>query len=331
MLNLWYPFFTFILLKELKQRDMRYSIFNNLKIKIIVIIIAILVWFFVKMDDNYRYSFKIQTRVTNLGSNRIIKNEIPNKIKITCWGKGRYLLSLMIRKDIFYNLDVSRVQKSANFVLEKQEVKLLHENGIEVLNIVEPETVKVILTDLVTKKVPVMPEVEIQTMPGYTVVDEIQLTPDSIEVMGPTSEIKNISTIHTENRHFKKIKRDIEDKIRLVNPELPNVKLLSRDVNLTVDIQKLMEKTEYEINVTVINQPPNLKVAVIPSTLSLVLEGPTDLLLNVTKQDIKAYIDYKKVPTSKSKNHLAYIDTPKGIRYRDVKPKRFKVVVEKIK
>ncbi len=310
---------------------MRYNIFNNFKIKIIVIVIAILVWFFVKMDDNYRYAFKIQLRVTNLGPNRIIKNEIPNKIKITCWGKGRYLLSLMIRKDIFYNLDVSRVQKSANFILEKEEVMLLHENGIEVLNIIEPETIKVILTDLVTKKIPLTPEVEIQTLPGYTVVDEIQLTPDSVEVMGPKSEIKNILTIHTEKRQYKNFKRDIKNKIRLVSPVQPNVKLLSREVTLSVDIQKLMEKTEYEINVNVINQPPNLKVTVIPSTLSLVLEGPTDLLLNVTKQDIKAYIDYKRVQISKSKNHLAYIDTPKGIRYRDVKPKRFKVVVEKIK
>ena len=320
-----------MLLNELEHRDMRYTIFNNYKIKIIVIVIAVLVWFFVKLDDNYRYAFKIQLRVTNLGSNRIITNDIPNKVKITCWGKGRYFLSLMIRKDIFYNLDVSRVQKSANFVLDKQQVMLLHENGIEVLNIVEPETVKVIITDLITKKVPITPVVEIQTLPGYTVVDEVQLTPDSVEVMGPKSEIKNISTIYTEKRQYKNVKRDIKNKIRLVNPADPNVKLLSREVTLLVDIQKLMEKAEYEITVDVINQPSNLKVTVIPSTLSLVLEGPTDLLLNVTKQDIKAYIDYKKVQISKNKNHLAYIDTPKGIRYRDVKPKRFKVVVEKIK
>lgn len=294
-------------------------------------VIAILVWFFVKMEDNYRYSFKIPLRVTNLGPQRIIKNDIPTKTRITCWGKGRYMLTLMIRRDIFYNLDVTKVHKSAEFVLEKNQVKFLRENDIEVLNVVDPETVKVILTDLITKKVPITPDVEIQTIPGYTVVDEIKLTPDSIEVIGPKSEIKNILTIHTEKRHYKNIKRDLDEKIRLANPEEPNVRLLSKEVNLAVDIQKLMEKPVFEIIVTVINQPSNLKVTVIPSTLSLVLEGGTDLLLNVTKQDIKAYIDYKKVHTSKSKNHLAYIETPKGIRYRDVKPKRFKVVVEKIK
>ncbi len=294
-------------------------------------VLAILVWFFVKMEDNYRYSFNIPLRVTNLGPQRIIKNDIPTKAKITCWGKGRYLLSLMIRNDIFYNLDVARVYRSAAFVLERNQVKFMHENDIEVLNIVEPETVKVFLTDLVTKKIPVTPDIEIQTMPGYTVVNELRLIPDSIEIIGPTSEIANINSVSTEKKRYKNIRRDLENEIQLLNPQRPNIRLLTRKINFVVDIQKLMEKPLFEISVTVVNQPSDLKITVIPSTLSLVLEGGSDLLLNVSKKDIKAYIDYKKVQTSKSKYHLAYIETPRGTRYRDVKPKRFNVVVEKIK
>jgi YbbR domain-containing protein len=310
---------------------MNYNIFNNLKIKLVVLFIAILVWFFVKTEDNYTYSFKIPLRVTNLEPNRIISNEIPKKIKINSWGKGRELLSLMLRKDIFYNLDVSKVHKSAKLVLEKNQIKSLRETDIEVLNIVAPDTVEVIITDLIIKKVPVIPELDIQTYPGYTVVNEIELNPDSIEVVGPESEIKNISAIHTEKKFYKNIKHDLEKKARLINPEKKDLRLLTDEVNLFVNIQKLMEIRLFEIPVGIINQPANLKVTVIPSTLSLVLEGGTDLLLTITKQDVKAYIDYEKVHASKKKNHLAYIETPKGTRYRDVKPKRFKVVVEKIR
>ncbi len=310
---------------------MNYFIFNNIKIKLIVLFIAILVWFFVKTGDNYRYSFKIPLRVTNLGENRIIENDIPNKIKITSWGKGRDLLSLMLRKDIFYNLDVDKVQKSSKFVLNVSQIKFLRKSDIEVLNIVEPETIEVIIKELVTKSVPIAPEVNIQTFPGYTVVNEFVLDPDSGEVIGPESEIKNISVIHTEKKLYKDVKRDLEKKIRVVDPQKKHVKILTHEVNLYVDIQKLMEKPLSEIPVEVINQPQNLKVTVIPSTLSLVLEGGTDLLLNITKRDVRAYIDYEKVHASKNKNHLAYIVTPKGIRYRDVKPKRFKIIIEKIR
>jgi YbbR domain-containing protein len=306
-------------------------IFNNLATKLIVVVLAILVWFFVKTEDNYRYSFKIPLRVTNLGSDRIINNDVPKRIKITSWGKGRELLSLMLRKEMFYNLDVSRVEHSASFALEKGEIKLTHETNIEILNIVDPETVEVKIADLIIKKIPIIMEAEIQTLPGYTVVDEIVLKPDSVEVIGIEANIAKISTIRTQHKIFRNIKRDLQKRIQLEKPANKQVKLLTDEVELTVNIQKLMEKPIYEVPVTVINHPSNLKVTVIPSTLSLILEGGTDLLLNVTKQDVKAYIDYQKVHASKNKNHLAYIETPRGIRYRDVKPKRFKVVVEKIK
>lgn len=310
---------------------MDHNIFKNLTTKLIVLFMAILVWFLVKTEDNYRYSFNIPLRVTNLGTDRVISNNVPKKIKITSWGKGRELLSLMLRKEMFYNLDVSRIQSSARLALEKNEIKLTHESTIEVLSVVDPESIEVKITDLVAKKIPVLSEAEIHTLPGYTLVNEIELKPDSVEIIGPEPVIAKISAIHTQDKIFKNIKRDIKKKIRLENPQKKQIKLFATEVEITANIQKLMEKPILEVSVTVINQPANLKVTVIPSTLSLVLEGGTDLLLNVTKQDIKAYIDYQKVHASKNKDHLAYIETPRGIRYRDVKPKRFKVAVEKIR
>jgi len=310
---------------------MEYHIFNHLTTKLIVLFLAILIWFFVKTEDNYRYSFKIPLRVTNLGPDRIINNELPKRIKITSWGKGRELLSLMLRKEMFYNLDISRLQHSTRFALEKDDVKLTHESNIEILNIVDPDTIEVKIADLITKKVPIISEAEIQTLPGYTVVDEMRLKPDSVEIIGPKPVVAKISAVRTQHKIFNDVKRDLHKKIRLEKPGEKQVKLLTDESELFANIQKLMEKPIYEVPVTVINQPAGLKVAVIPSALSLVLEGGTDLLLNVTKQDVKAYIDYHKVQASKNKNHLAYIETPRGVRYRDVKPKRFKVVVEKIK
>jgi len=310
---------------------MGYNIFKNFTTKLVVLFMAILVWFLVKTEDNYQYSFNIPLRVANLGPDQVISNSIPKRIKITSWGKGRDLLSLMLRKEMFYNLDVSRVRNTARFALEKDEIKLRHESNIEVLNVVEPKTIEIRITDLVIKKIPVVSEVEIQPLPGFTVVDDIELTPDSVEIIGPEPIIAQLSAIHTQQKFIRNIKRDIQKKIRLQNPETNQLRLLTAEVEITANIQKLMEKPIVEVPVTVIKQPANLKVTVLPSTLSLVLEGGTDLLLNVTKQDIKAYIDYQKVLASKNKNHLAYIETPKGTRYRDVKPKRFKVVVEKIK
>ncbi|MDW7682025.1 MAG: hypothetical protein SCK70_15790, partial [bacterium] len=87
-------------------------IFNNIKYKLTVIFLAVLVWFFVKTEDNYRHVIKIPIRVTNLGDDRIITNQIPRQVKVAFWGKGRSLFSILIRKDLAYLLDVAKANNS---------------------------------------------------------------------------------------------------------------------------------------------------------------------------------------------------------------------------
>lgn len=309
---------------------MGHFILNNFKIKAVACFMAVLVWLFVKTEDNYTYSIDIPLQISNQDQNRVIETDLPKTIKVIAWGKGRDLLSLRLRNDIFYNLDVSALPLSAKIVLNRNQIKFRHANNIDILNIVDPESLQVTMADLITKKVPIVADVSVQTVPGYTIVDDLKLTPDSVVIQGRKSVLKHIDSIATAKRVFKDIRRDLKKTIPLAPAPAKDVRLLNSEVTLFADVQKLMEKPIAEIPVQVINQPPGLKIIVIPSTLSLVLEGGVDLLLNVTKANVRAYLDYRKIQTSQEKNHLAYIETPPGTRYRDVKPKRFSIVVEKI-
>lgn len=310
---------------------MNFLLFSNIKIKLIVLFFAILVWFFVKTEENYNYSLMIPLRVINLESNKIIENKLPAKIKVTVWGKGRDLVSFFIRKDIFYSLDVSKIQGSATIPVAMNEIKLLRKNDLEILTIVEPQSLHVKLAELVTRRLPVVPQAEVRTLPGYMVVDSMTLIPDSVTIVGLKSEINSLQAIHTKKKVYRNIKRDIEKTLELQIPEKKHLRSLIREVKLIVDVQKLMEKPLAEIPVSVKNTPSDLKVTVIPSTLSLVLEGGIDVLLNVTKDDVSAYLDYQKIHSSKENSHLAYIEIPQGTRWRDLKPKRFTITVEKIR
>jgi len=309
---------------------MNYSIINNLKIKLIVLFFAILVWFLVKTEEKYYYSLNIPLRVKNLEANKIIENKLPKKIKVTVLGRGRDLVSFFIRKDIFYNLDVSKIQGTAQIPLEIHDIKQSQENDLDILSIVDPETLHVKLAELIIKKLPVAPDIELHIVPGYTIVDNMQFIPDSVVIQGLESEFDSLDAIYTKQKIFRNVKRDIEKTIELHVPKKKYLRSSLRDVKLVVDVQKLMEKPISEIPVTVRNKPSDLKVTVIPSTLSLVLEGGADLLLNVTKDDIDAYLDYQKIITSKEKFHRAYLNVPTGVRWRDVTPIRFNIVVEKI-
>jgi hypothetical protein len=60
----------------------------------------------------------------------------------------------------------------------------------------------------------------------------------------------------------------------------------------------------------------------------LTVEGGEKLLLNLKKENIVAYIDYARMRDTTGAGHPAYIRTPDGVRYRDVKPARFKLILE---
>lgn len=305
------------------------KILNNLKYKITVILLAILTWFFVKTEDNYSYSLDVPIQINNLGKDRIIVNDLPKQVETIFWGKGRALFSLLLRRDVSYNVDVTNLEGKVKINLDKSNIRMLRRTGVDVLNIIHPKEIDVVLSKLFLKKVPIVCSSEIRTLPGYTVIDELRLEPDSVVLKGTEKELELISSVFTEKKSYHKIKRDFEKKIKLIKPEQAHVTLNIDQTKLSVDIQKLMEKRIVEIPVKVTHPPNNASVTVIPSTLSLILEGGTEILLNVTHNDITAYIDYDKVVGSKEKNHPAYIVTPPGIRYRDVKPMRFKIVVER--
>ena len=74
--------------------------------------------------------------------------------------------------------------------------------------------------------------------------------------------------------------------------------------------------------------PENVNIYARPSTLSLVLEGGGELLAQLDRNDIIAYLDYNRIKGSPGIEHPAVIKKPPGINYRDVQPKNFKLVFE---
>lgn len=302
---------------------------KNLKIKVVVICIAILLWFFVETENNYKYELNIPFRISNLSYDKYITNNIPDHVKVTLWGRGRELLALMLNPKLQYTLDLTNETTTHTYKLEKKNVRFPRISNIEILNIVEPESIEVKIQDLLQRKIIVKPDIEITPLAGYTIIDGIQLSVDSVFVEGVKSSLDSIDYIKTKQLIIKDIRRDINEKVKLRAPDVRNAWLTTEEIEVFVDVQKLLEKPLNEIPVKVLNKPSDIELTVIPSSLNLTLIGGVDLLLPMTSKDIHAYIDYNKVRGSKEKYYLAYIDKPEQVRIKDIRPKYFKVIVKK--
>ncbi|MFQ5823609.1 MAG: YbbR-like domain-containing protein [bacterium] len=310
---------------------MSFRILKNYKIKIVVVVFAVFIWFFVVTENDYEYVIEVPVNLVNIPHDKVILNELPNNAKVKIKGSGKTLIALSVGRGVRLDLDLSDVERSKTFFLDPEKDVFLSgfAGTIEPEEIISPDSISVILDDLQNKKILVNAKIKAKTAPGYTIVGEVKINPDSVNIAGPKSIVSQIDKIFTQEVGYSDIKFDLNETVPLA--ALPSDKLNAsvKQVDISLNIQKLLEITINEVPVEVRNAPKNTIVHVVPSALSLVLEGGGDLLNSISRDDIVAYIDYARVKNAPGNEHPAYIETPPGISYRDVKPKLFKLVLER--
>jgi hypothetical protein len=127
------------------------------------------------------------------------------------------------------------------------------------------------------------------------------------------------------------VRTNLQRRLKILTPEAASVKLSTEEVDFFADVQKLIELTLEEIRVEVKNVPGSMLVNVVPSTVTLKLEGGEKILLGVRREDVHVYIDYDRASREPAAlGHAAYISVPEGVRYSDVTPERFTLSMERV-
>ncbi|MBN1352281.1 hypothetical protein JXJ21_22990 [candidate division KSB1 bacterium] len=302
---------------------------QNFRIKAIVLVLAILLWFYVITEKTYNYTIEVPIQPINVRTGKVIINDYAKSASVTLKGSGRHLLSLLLESDIEILINLQGTTNRLKESIKKESVAIPRLSQVSILSINSPDSVTFVLGNLIRKHVPVRHNIIVKPLQGYTQVGRIILEPDSIWITGAETEVANIDFISTKKFELKKTRKKVSEIIDLAVPRHKNVTLKQNYIRFYVDIQKLLEKRITGVPVQVRNAPANMNVIVIPSHLSLTLEGGVDVLANVTEKDINAYIDYKRKRNSSETGHPAYIETPPGIRTRDVAPQKFKLILER--
>ncbi len=310
---------------------MNLAFFDNYKIKLIAFIFAVFIWFFVVTENEYEEVIEIPVATVNLPANKVILNDLPPAVKIRVKGTGKDLIALGLGRNARVELDLSGVERSKKFAVEPRNVFLSRPSGaIFTEEVIMPDSILVVLDEFFSRRLPVVSRVVLSPAPGYTAVGEILLSPDSVVVSGPRSVVAQVQEVFTVEQSFGQLQADLKAIVELA--PLPSARLTSSSARTDVylNIQQLVELTVTDVPVRVRNVPRGLRVFARPTTMSLVLEGGGDLLTKISREDVVAYIDYQRVRSSPGKEYPArIIPPPGGVSYRDVQPRKFKLVLER--
>jgi YbbR domain-containing protein len=307
------------------------TLFEHPRVKLIAVIMASIFWFVVATESDYSYDSEVPILFVNLPADRIIVQQLPNVAKVRFQGSGKSLLALLFHRDAFIEIDLSLVRDQTEIELKRDMVQL-GRRGIPVTatQVLAPHTIAVKLGSLQKKMVPIKPAIQMEVPPGFTLVGDLELEPDSLAISGPDEFVSSLHEIQTVPREFRNVRRGFEERIALqALPDSMRIEMSFTSVQLKAEVQKIIELNLQEIPVRVQNAPSHLKVTAVPSTVAITVEGGERVLMQLTREDISAYIDYAQIRSTEVGGHPVIVETPPGVRYRNARPALFKLMMER--
>ncbi len=275
---------------------------QDIQIKIGSLVLAILLWFFVITDVEYYFDIDIPLRIEGLSQDKALNNEIPDLVTARFRGKGHTLLWANLTLPLSETglmLDLGKTKNTQVYVLN--DYLLAHPDkfiiprdyNLDILHIVEPESVWVSVERMAHKELNVKVQADITPALGYMLVGNVIVEPTVIMVHGPVSLLNEMTSITVPPLKFEAVNADIS----LIMPlELQPTQLFTLEtpqVSITADIQSIGSVEFQNIPIRLENVPRNVEVSIIPQFISLEAEGGLDRLLELKPEDFVVTFDYK--------------------------------------
>ncbi|GGE30530.1 hypothetical protein [Psychroflexus planctonicus] len=175
-----------------------------------------------------------------------------------------------------------------------------------------------------TKKVPIHSNIEINYAKSYASYKGVQINRDSVNIAGPTNEIKGIKSIETEELILKYVRKNSSGELPLLKPFTDAVALEFDKVDYAFEVEKFSEQS-FNLPIQLKNAPDNYQVELIPNSITIKFQSSLDELENINEEDFQIECNFNSalseasilVPklTEKPKKAIRIQLTPNRIEY----------------
>ena len=300
-------------------------------------LLAIVLWLYVVASNVYVYEMQVPLKVINVQPGKTLAERVPEKVTARLRGTGitffKTKMSLAY-SDMALRLDVRRVNTAEQFFLP-QYVQNHPDNfiiprglNLELMEVVSPQRVEISLDKEAVKRVKVVSQIDMKLVPGYTQVGAISIQPDSIQLSGPVSRIREIDSVFTEALALTDVDNNVHGMAALQFSEPGLLRAEVKSVRYTAEVQPISERRITDIPVETRNTPSYLEITTAPSTVSLTVEGGSEYIYQLQPQEIQVYFDYARDWQSGVSQYVPHVNVPEDIlQWRNMSPAHVEVMV----
>lgn len=200
------------------------------------------------------------------------------------------------------------------------------DSDIEVLN-VNPDTLWFKYDENDIKRVPVKLNANIKFKLGFDMLEDFELEPDSIKIIGPKSVLKNVDVVETNLLELNEVTSDFSKRIQIKVPKnTENVKFSPDEILVSAKVDKFTEG-KLKVPVEVVNIPDSLQIKFFPKTVSLSYYTSLSNFNSVSIENFKVICDFKTITDNQTYLVPELIKKPSGIRNIKLNPNQIEFII----
>lgn len=247
-------------LKKRRKSLIEFPVGEDRKILGICMGISLIFWMLVKLSGTYRTE-KIVELFFSLPEGKVFTAMPPKDITATIEGTGWELLFDFLRSSqISLSYDLRDVRE--RFVLSRGQLRseILGRLGSGRMSIVEMNYDDIVLQleQKSSKRVPVRVPYRLDFVQGYRLQGGTLITPDSVTLTGPESQLEGVGEWPTDSVVLDRLKKTVSQKVDLRQPPT-GVYLNVSEVSVKIPVEQLSEKT-FWVPVTVLYDADSVRV-----------------------------------------------------------------------
>lgn len=301
--------------------DVRSPIHHKLITFLFFVLVSTAFWFVRSLGQQYETNVTYPVKYTDFPENKVLIGDIPQKLILRVRASGFSILKCRLNLNIIplrFNVNsyaMNNIGQDTYVVITGNIRDMLSEelDQIKILNI-SPDTLFFRLTDIVTKKVPVMPALKMHErfyQKQFTRNGTILMSPDSITVSGPDNVVNATHFIFTQPIYFTNLTDTVTTYCKL-----EPVKSLTYSVQKVKVIIPVDRFTEVENNLPVqtVNVPDSLTMIAIPGQVKVTYHICLSNYQQMLHNPLLPRINYKDISQLHSGRLTVFLaDTPSVI------------------
>lgn len=317
-----------------KIKNITAPFLNSKKLRVFLFFLVLtgVIWFLKEMSKTYTSTVTYNVNYTNLPDHKILAKPPQERIEALVTTTGFLLWKQKLKaKKISVDLKKVIYKNNKAYVLPNTQIKKVNkiQKGKVKIDKFTTDTIFISLVNKISKKVPVKVNLHLNYKIGYSLNENILVTPDSITIQGPEKIINTIFEVATHERELKNISKDIEEEIYLINKQQDSVVYSNNTVKITGKVEKFTEDTK-EIPLQIINSLKN-KINVFPKEVTVTYTVAVSKFSTLKKDDFKVVVDYNEFKKDSSLTYLTpqIIHKPTGVKRVKITPQKINFLIQK--